>query len=372
MEKIFVTKSYLPPMEEYIEKISSIWDSHILTNFGPLHKKFEKEMMKYLDISNLHYVNNGTTALELAINSLGDGSGEIITSPFTFVATASAIMWQKYKPIFVDINPCSFNIDPNKIEEKINDNTKAIVAIHCFGYPCDVDKINDISKKHNVPVIYDAAHTFGVKYRNDSLLKYGDISICSLHATKVFHSIEGGLCVVNNLLYNDKINAEKNFGMHDGSYEYIGINAKASEFHAAMGLCMLKHISEIISYRKAVSDLYRDLLHEDLFIPDIPNNLEYNYIYFPVVFPCEEILEDVVKALNQENIFPRRYFYPCINEFSIYGNLNNTPTASDISKRVLCLPLDTYINDTQVRRICEIINECINRKNKIYKLGNMN
>lgn len=368
MEKIFVTKPYLPPKEEYMEKISTIWDNHILTNFGPLHREFEDEMMKYLDINNLHYVNNGTTALELAIDSLGDSYGEIITTPFTFVATASAIIWQKYKPVFVDINSSTFNIDPNKIEEKINENTKAIVAVHCFGYPCDIDKINDISQKYNIPVIYDAAHTFGVKYKNNSLLKYGDISICSLHATKVFHSIEGGLCVVNNLLYNDRINATKNFGMQNGSYEYVGINAKSSEFHAAMGLCVLRHISEIISYRKAISNLYRDLLHEDLFVPDIPGNLEYNYIYFPVVFPCEEILNVAVEALNKENIFPKRYFYPCINEFSVYGNLNNTPIASDISKRILCLPLDTYISDTKVKMICEIINKSVSKNSHVYKL----
>ena len=366
MDKIFVTKPYLPPMNEYVDKISTIWDNHLLTNYGPLHKEFEDRLKEYLNLNNIHYVNNGTTALELALESLNKPYGEIITTPFTFIATSSAIMWQKYKPVFVDIKTNNFNIDADKIEGKINENTRAIVAVHCFGYPCDVDKIKVISEKYSIPVIYDAAHTFGVKYHNESLYKYGDISIGSFHATKVFHTIEGGICVVNNPKYNDKIKAEKNFGQLNGNYEYIGINAKPSEFHAAMGLCMLDHITEIINYRKEISNLYRSLLDEKIIIPVIPNDLEYNYIYFPIVFSNEEMLVEVMDKLNKEGIFPRRYFYPCLNELSIFNSSDITPIASDISKRILCLPLDTYVNEEIVKKICLVINETIN--NKGYKL----
>lgn len=368
MEKIYVTKPYLPPMEEYANKISGIWDNNILTNYGPLHKEFENELKKYLKLDNLHYVNNGTTALELAIESIDKKEGEIITTPFTFIATSSAIMWKKYKPVFVDINPNNFNIDVDKIENMINENTKAIVAVHCFGYPCDVNRLKEISNKYNLPIIYDAAHTFGVKLNNESLFKHGDISIGSLHATKVFHSVEGGICVVNNQEYNDKIQAIKNFGYVNGVPEYIGINAKPSEFHAAMGICLLNHIDEIINSRKTVSNLYRELLSDKLYIPEIPSNVEYNYIYFPVVFESEELLLETLNNLNNEGIYPRRYFYPCLNELPMFDNSYKTPIASDISRRILCLPLDTYISKENIERICNIINETIN--NKVYKLSN--
>lgn len=366
MKNLYVTKSFLPPFEEYVEKISQIWDSHTLTNFGPLNKEFEKELCEFLKVDNLHYVTNGTLALQLAINSLNN-SGEIITTPFTFVATISAIVWQKYKPVFVDIEPNTFNIDVTKIEEKITNNTKAILAVHCFGYPCDVINLEIISKKHNIPIIYDACHSFGVNYNNQSLLRYGDISVCSLHATKVFHSIEGGLCIVNNVKYQDIIASTKNFGIHNGNYEYVGINAKASEFNAAMGLCVLNHFDKIIEYRKNISKLYRKWLSDKIYIPSIPDTIEYNYIYFPILFENEEKLNEVVIELNNENIYPRRYFHPCINEISIYNN-GETPVASNISKRILCLPLDTYITNIDVERICKIINSIVDKKDKCLKI----
>lgn len=366
MEKVFVTRPYLPPIDEYIDKISCIWDNHILTNYGPLHQEFEGELRKYLNLEKIHYINNGTTALEVALEALDKPLGEIITTPFTFLATANAIMWQKYKPVFVDIKSYNFNIDASKIEEKINEHTRAIVAVHCFGYPCDVEKIEIIGKKYNIPIIYDAAHTFGIKYHNESLYRHGDISIGSFHATKVFHTIEGGICIVNNPKYNNKINAIKNFGLLNGNYEYIGINAKPSEFHAAMGLCILNHINEIINYRKEMSNLYRSLLDDKIFIPEIPNDLEYNYIYFPIVFPNEKKIIEVINNLNGENIFPRRYFYPSLNELPMYNNSDITPISDDISKKVLCLPLDTYITEEMVSKICLIINETMNKK--VYKL----
>ena len=289
-KKINVTKSFLPPIEEYVEKISLIWDNHFLTNYGPLNNEFVDKLESYLNLKNIHYVNNGTISLLLSLEALGIDNGEIITTPFTFIATISSIVWQRCTPVFVDINYNDFNIDVNKIEEKITDNTKAILAVHCFGFPCDVEKIDKIAKKYNLKVIYDAAHSFGTKIGGKSVLSYGDISSCSLHSTKVFHSVEGGLCVVNNDNYNDKMNAIKNFGNNNGIYEYVGLNAKNSEFHAAMGICVLNHIDSIIESRKYVFEKYSSMLKSIIRTPKIPDNFEYNYIYYPVLFKSEEEL----------------------------------------------------------------------------------
>lgn len=355
MSRINVTKSYLPPFEEYTEKIKTIWDSHHLTNYGPLHNELEEKMANYLNVDRLHYVNNGTIALLLAINCLNLENCEIITTPFSFIATASSIVWQKCKPVFIDIKKDDFNIDVNKIEEKITNKTKAILTVHCFGFPCNVEKIAEIAKKHDLYVIYDAAHAFGVKYKNKSLLAYGDIATCSLHATKVFHSVEGGLCVVNNNDYNPKMTAIKNFGMLNQNYEFIGINAKNSEFHAAMGLCVLEHIDEIISKRKYVYERYKSKLNKIVTIPTISPDCNYNYIYFPVLFKNENELLKVFEALNKQDIYPRRYFYPSLTELNIFEGNDNFPISLDISKRIACLPFDTYLEDEQIDIICDII-----------------
>lgn len=361
MKNIFVTKSFLPPIEEYIEEIKPIWENHFLTNYGPLNNKLVESLEKKLNVKNLHYMNNGTITLQIAIDSLNITDGEIITTPFTFIATASSILWQKCKPIFVDINEEDFNINPKKIEEKINSKTKAIMAVHCFGYPCDVKSIEEISKKYNIPVIYDAAHAFGVEINGKSLLSYGDISSCSLHATKIFHSVEGGICIANNEKYNEKINSTKNFGNKDGNYEYVGINAKNSEFHAAMGLCVLRHFDEIIEKRKNIYDLYYEQLHNTVKIHKVDDKIKYNYIYFPILFENETQLLKVFEELNKNNIYPRRYFYPSLNELEIFGEKQNTPISEDISKKVACLPLDTYLEKEDVMLICKIIKDTIER-----------
>ena len=355
MDRINVTKSYLPPFEEYVSKIKSIWDNHYLTNYGPLHNELEKKMESYLKVDNLHYVNNGTIALLLAIECLNITNGEIITTPFSFIATASSIVWQKCKPVFVDICEDNFNIDPEKIEEKITKNTKAILTVHCFGIPCDVKRIQKIANKHNLFVIYDAAHAFGIQYEGKSLLSYGDISCCSLHATKIFHTVEGGLCIVNNAKFNSKMTAIKNFGKVEQDYEYVGINAKNSEFHAAMGLCVLNHLNEIIEKRKIIYNRYILRLKKILKIPEMPKDCIYNYIYFPVLFKDEDELIKVFNALNSENIFPRRYFYPSLSETKIFKNSGNFPIAFEISKKIACLPLDSYLDINQVDKICDII-----------------
>ncbi|HIS86806.1 MAG TPA: DegT/DnrJ/EryC1/StrS family aminotransferase [Candidatus Caccenecus avistercoris] len=358
MKKINVTKSYLPPYEEYITEIKKIWDNNILTNYGPINIELQNKLEKYLDIDKVHFVNNGTIALLLAIDCLGLENVDIITTPFSFIATASSIVWQKCKPIFVDINPESLNIDPEKIEEKITPRTKAILAVHCFGIPCDVEKIQEIAQKNNLFVIYDAAHAFGVKYKNKSLLSYGDISCCSLHATKIYHSVEGGLCVVNNKKYEEKMEAIKKFGTINNSYKFIGINAKNSEFHAAMGICVLNHLDEIILTRKRIYQQYVKELKDLVEIPSIPKECEYNYIYFPVIFKSEERLLRVVARLNENNIYPRRYFYPSLSSLNIFGNTEKCEISLDISKRILCLPFDTYIENKDIKLICKIIREC--------------
>lgn len=355
MNKINVTKSYLPPLEEYTQKISSIWDNHILTNYGPLNIEFTNKMKNILGVENLHYVTNGTIALQLALEALDITDGEIITTPFTFIATTNSIVWQRCEPIFVDINKDDFTIDVNKIEEKITEKTRAILAVHCFGFPCDVEKIQEIATKYNLFVIYDAAHSFGTKLNNRSVLSYGDISCCSLHATKVFHSVEGGLCVVNNNDYEDKMNSIKNFGSKDGKYQYIGINAKNSEFHAAMGSCIADHFSEIIKKRKENYDLYVKYLNDSVIIPKLPDNFTYNYIYFPILFETEEELLKAFSHLNEINIYPRRYFFPSINDLELYSNCEKTPIASDISRRIACLPFDTYIEEDTIKAIAKVL-----------------
>ena len=361
MKKIFVTKSYLPPMEEYVEKISKIWDNHFLTNSGPLCMEFTEKLKKYLGVENLEYVTNGTVAIELALDALDIHDGEIITTPFTFVATSSSIVWQRCKPVFVDIKRDDFSIDPDEVVKRINSNTKAILGVHCFGYPCDVNRLDEISKEYNIPVIYDAAHAFGVEINGKSIFEYGDVSTCSLHATKVFHTVEGGLCVSKNPEITEKIRKVKNFGIDNYQYYYVGINAKVSEFHSAMGLCMLDHIDNIIEKRKQVYELYKKYLENCVEIPKIKEGIKYNYIYFPVLFKDENELLEVFKNLNEEEIYPRRYFYPAINEIDLYNTGDKTPISSDVSKRIACLPFDTYLEEEDVEKICKIMKKTIKR-----------
>ena len=359
---INVTKSYLPPIEEYVKRISTIWENHILTNYGPLNKEFNEKLEEYLNLKNVHYVGNGTISLMLSLDAMDIRDGEVITTPFTFVATLDSIVWQRCKPVFVDINNNNFNIDVKKIREKITPKTKAIMAVHCFGLPCDVEEIAKIAKENNLLVIYDAAHSFGTKIGNNSVLSYGDISSCSLHSTKVFHSVEGGICVVNNQKFNDKMSAIKNFGNINGEYNYVGINAKNSEFHAAMGLCVLNHLDEIISLRKKVYESYVKKLDGILEIPKLPENFTYNYIYFPVLFKNEKQLLKTFEKLNELNIYPRRYFYPSLDRLKIFSCDYDLPNSNDIAQRVACLPMDTYLTEEDIDVITEVIKKCANKE----------
>lgn len=358
MNKIFVTKSFLPPLEEYKAYIDIIYQNGVLTNQGPLLKELEGKLKEYFGVDNLHYITNGTIALQLALSCLDIHEGEIITTPFSYVATTSSIMWERCKPVFVDIEPDNFTIDVNKIEAAITSKTKAIMPVHVFGYTCDVEKIEEIANKYNIKVIYDAAHAFGVRYKGKSLLSYGDVSTLSFHATKLFHTIEGGACIVKDKNVSDKLEYQKRFGHIDNDYRMLGINAKQSEFNAAMGLANFPYIANIIKERKRVSDLYDAELKGLVKRPSKQEGLEYNYAYYPVVFKSEEELLRVIEALNKEDVYPRRYFYPSLNKLSYVENVA-CPVSEDVSSRIVCLPLYVELSDDEVKKISKIIKSAL-------------
>jgi dTDP-4-amino-4,6-dideoxygalactose transaminase len=360
MNRISVTKSFLPPLLEYNEYLKEIWHNQSLTNQGPLLKKFEEKINDFLRVKNSHFLTNGTIALQIALKALGIESGDIITTPFSYVATVSSILWERCSPIFVDIEPDNFTINVTKIEEKITSNTKAIMAVHVFGYACDVEGIERIAKKYNLKVIYDGAHAFGSKYHGKSLLEYGDISTCSFHATKLLHTIEGGLCIVRDDNISEKLELIKRFG-HDGDdHMCLGINAKASEFQAAMGLCNIKYIDEIIARRKKISELYDEILDGYVQIPKKQKALEYNYAYYPILLKRESDLLKVLEKLRLINIFPRRYFYPALNSISyVNAKADNLEIVNDIASRILCLPLYFDLKEEEVYTISKVIKDSI-------------
>lgn len=359
-EKIFVTKSFMPPKEEYFSYVDKIYANGQLTNQGPLLKELEQKLSSYLNLDKFHYITNGTIALQIALKALDIEDGEIITTPFSFVATTSSILWERCKPIFVDIEPDNFMIDPDKIEAAITSNTRAIMPVHVFGYACDVEKIHEIADKHNLKVIYDAAHAFGSSYKGKSLLSFGDISTCSFHATKVYHTIEGGCCVVKDKEVSDKLELIKKFGLVGDNHYCLGVNAKQSEFNAAMGLANYQYIDEIISKRKILSELYDKKLQGLVQRPDMQNELEYNYAYYPVVFKSETELLNIFKALNKEGIYPRRYFYPSLNTLPYLERYQACPVSEDICSRIACLPLYPDLSEESVLKICDIIRGSIN------------
>ena len=352
---IYVTRSFMPPLEEYEEYLKAIWNNGQLTNNGPLALEFQERMREYLDVDNFQFVANGTIALQLALNALDITEGEVITTPFSYVATTSALLWERCTPIFVDIDAETFCIDATKIEAAITPQTKAIMAVHVFGNPCDVETIEAIAKKHDIKVIYDAAHAFGVKYKGKSLLSYGDISTCSFHATKLFHTIEGGGVVTNDTALSDKVELAKRFGHNSDDHIMLGINGKASELQAAMGLVNLNHIDSIISSRKRAVERYTQQLKGKYQLLSLRNDTEYNYSYYPVVFESEEKLFEVMDKLNAQNIFPRRYFYPSLNNLPYIEGANECPVSEDISKRIVCLPLYADMEDSTVDLVCEIM-----------------
>lgn len=356
---INVTQSYLPALDEYVQYLQRAYDKKWLTNRGELVLELEKKICTFLDVQKVLITNNGTTPLQIAIKSLGD-TGEIITTPFSYIATCSAILWENFTPVFVDIDPVHLTIDESGIESAITSKTKAILATHVYGNPCNVLEIQGIAQKHGLKVIYDAAHAFGVEFEGRSIFEYGDISTCSFHATKLFHTGEGGAIFCRDETLMDQLYHMHNFG-HNGLLEFhgLGINAKISELQAAMGLAVLDHMDEILQKRKAIVDLYDKLLDNELITGlQIRKDTKWNYHYYPVIFNSEEQLLEVEKVLNAENIFPRRYFYPSLNTVK-FINGKSMPVAEDISKRILCLPIYPGLDHSSVESISVLINQCV-------------
>ncbi|MFN7912611.1 MAG: DegT/DnrJ/EryC1/StrS family aminotransferase [Bacteroidota bacterium] len=351
--KINVTKSYLPPKEEYIELLKKIWDTNWVTNRGPLVFDLEAKLKSYLNIKNIILTTNGTIPLQIALKILGK-QGEIITTPFSYIATTSSIIWENCFPVFVDIDPEYLTIDETKIEAAVTNKTTAILATHVYGNPCNIEKIELIANKYNLKVIYDAAHAFGVKYKNQSIFNFGDVSTCSFHATKLFHTGEGGAMFCNDDELNHQLFYSHNFG-HNGTLDFhgLGINGKISELQAAMGLAVLPHLEDVISERKKIVNFYKTELKNVKHLK-IREGAEWNYSYFPVVFETEEDLLRAEKNLNDNDIIPRRYFYPSLNTVN-YVNGNSMPISESVSKRALCLPLYVGLEMESIERIIKLI-----------------
>lgn len=350
-----VTKPFLPPQEEYQQYLNGIWHRNWLTNNGPLVNELELKLKEQLGVEHLLFLGNGTIAIQLAIKAL-NLTGEIITTPFSYVATTSSVVWEGCTPVFADIDPQRFTLDPSKIEALITPRTTAILATHVYGIPCHVEEIDTIAKKHGLKVIYDAAHAFGTTYKGKSLLAYGDISTLSTHATKLFHTIEGGAVVAHEPEVLKILAYMRNFG-HNGpeAFHGVGINGKNSEFHAAMGLVNLNHLSDILAKRKSDSTRYDHwLLDKGVQRPLIPAGTEYNYSYYPVVIQTHDMAMKVYKALEMHEVFARRYFYPSLSSLP-YVDGQPTPVCDDIASRVLCLPLYYDLSEQEIDLICRLI-----------------
>lgn len=351
-----VTKPFLPPQQIYHHYLDGIWKRQWLTNMGPLSSDLELRLKEHLNVKHLLFVTNGTVALQMAIKAL-QLKGEIITTPFSFVATTSSIVWEGCTPVFVDIDERTLNIDAEKIEAAITDETSAILATHVYGNPCDVEKIDQIAKKHNLKVIYDAAHAFGVQVNGKSVFEFGDISICSLHATKLYHSTEGGLVITKDPLLLKKLAYIRNFGF-DGPERFaeLGINGKNSEFHAAMGLANLKFVDAIHQKRKELTERYDRMLTNLLAVkPAWHSGSKNNYAYYPLVFENEELMHQCMEGLKAYEVFTRRYFYPSLATALPYLPPSHLEVTDLISKKVLCLPLYYDLTVEDVDLICRLI-----------------
>lgn len=353
---INVTKTFLPPIENYQKQLERVWKNGWVTNNGELYQELTAKLKTYLGVNYVIPMTNGTLPLHIALKAYAN-KGEVITTPFSYVATTSAIVWENCTPIFVDIEPKYFTIDSSKIEKAITDKTTAILATHVYGNPCDIDAIDAIAKKHNLKVIYDAAHCFGVKYKGQSIFNYGDISTCSFHATKLFHTGEGGAVFCQNQDMYKEMFYRHNFG-HDGQENYhgLGLNAKMNELQAAMGLCVLPYVDDIITKRKEICQYYDQKLDTLQFKRlKIRQNTDWNYAYYPIIFKSEEHLKNVKIRLEKQNVFARRYFYPSLEKLP-YICSEDCKLSEEISKKVLCLPLYSEINHERLKVIVNILN----------------
>lgn len=361
---IFVTQPHLPPLEEFVPYLEQLWKSKILTNGGPMHQELEQALCDYLGVEQIALFNNGTIALLTALQALRI-TGEVITTPYSFVATAHSLLWNGIKPVFVDIDPQTLNLDPSRIEAAITPQTTAIMPVHCYGNPCDVAAIEQIADNYNLKVIYDAAHAFGVEDGGGSILRHGDLSVLSFHATKVFNTFEGGAIVCPDAKTKQHINRLKNFGFVDEvTVVAPGINGKMSEINAAFGLLQLQHIDEAIARRREIDRLYRERLVniEGISLLEQSGQRIANYSYFPILIEANyPVSRDALyERLKEHNIFARRYFYPLISQFPMYRGMpsaqpNNLPVASDISAKVLCLPIYPALSIEDIDRITGLL-----------------
>lgn len=361
---IYVTQPFLPPLEEFLPYLESIWTSRILTNGGPFHKQFEQALAEHLGVDHLALFVNGTIALVTALQALRI-SGEVITTPYSFVATSHALVWNNIEPVFVDIDPTTLNIDPARIVAAITPRTTAILAVHCYGNPCNVSAINEIADTFNLKVIYDAAHAFGISYKGDSLLSHGDLSVLSFHATKVFNTFEGGAIICPDAKTKQHVDHLKNFGfVNETTVVAAGINGKMNEFQAALGLLQLEHIDRALERRKQIASRYMSALGcvSGIRLPAQQEGTVGNFAYFPVFVEADYPLsrDDLYLKLRQAGIYARRYFYPLISEFPVYRSLpsaskNNLPEAFDVSSRILCLPIYPDLTDADQSRVIACI-----------------
>lgn len=363
---IFVTQPYLPPLEQFLPYLEEIWKNKILTNKGPFHLKFEQALCEHLGVDHLALFTNGTIALVTALQALRI-TGEVITTPYSFVATSHSLLWNGIKPVFVDIDPDTLNLDPAKIESAITPQTTAIMPVHCYGHPCNVDAIQKIADNYNLKVIYDAAHAFGVQTEQGSLLKHGDLSVLSFHATKVFNTFEGGAIVCPDAKTKQRIDHLKNFGFVDEvTVVAPGINGKMSEFNSALGLLQLQHIDKALARRKEIDEFYRDMLSDIKGLRFLNNSGETkaNFAYFPVLIDESFSVsrDDLYQILKEHDIFARRYFYPLISTFPMYRGLSsahqdNLPEATAASMKVLCLPIYPDLSRDEQLKVIEIIRQ---------------
>lgn len=354
---INVTKSYLPDVNTYKNYIDNIYDNVWLTNNGPLVQELEKKLAAFLNVKYLVLVSNATLALQIVIHLLNWRNKKVITSPFSFIATTSSLVWEGVEPIFVDIDPETFNICPEQVvlALKKHPDIVGMLPVHVYGMPCDVTRLQEIAGRHSLSILYDAAHAFGVTAENKALVNYGDFSVLSFHATKLFHTVEGGAIICQSLEHYEKVKQLMNFGFSQGDIVDCGINAKMSEFHAAMGLAVLEDIPYILRKRKEAYCLYKVLLNSSLRTLELKPGVEWNYGYFPVVFESEACLLKIMRGLNKQDIYPRRYFYPSLN-CAPFVKYTNMKISEDLSTRVLCLPLYPDLSDADIDRIASIIN----------------
>ncbi len=364
---IYVTQPFLPPLEEFTPYLEKIWNSRILANNGPFHRELEQALCEYLGVEYISLFANGTLALVTALQALRI-TGEVITTPYSFVATSHSLLWNGVKPVFVDIDPDTFNLDPARIEAAITPHTTAIMPVHCYGRPCDVDAIQHIADNYNLKIIYDAAHAFGVNDSEGTVLRHGDLSVLSFHATKVFNTFEGGAIVCPDVKTKTRIDHLKNFGYVDElTVVAPGINGKMNEFNAALGLLQLKYIDQAIADRQRIDAIYREQLDGISGIRFLPaaKVRTANYAYFPILIGTEYPLsrDALNDRLKEHNIYARRYFYPLISDFPMYRGLpsakqENLPIATETALQVLCLPIYPALNEQEQQRITRLIRSC--------------